>query len=134
MWTAAPAAGTVPALFTGSRVYSIRRKSRARLDFVRAANCLPQFAKSSLPSFFTPLRREKIADLVHKRLRARIGRGRILLVDRLELAQELLLARRQLDRRLDGDVAIEVTGHRAAHRPYALVAQPEHLARLRLGG
>src|SRR5688572_229096 len=61
-------------------------------------------------------------------------RSRILLVDLLELAQQVLLARRELDRCLEHDVTVKVARHRSAHGTDPLVTQPKHLPGLRLHG
>src|SRR5208283_1392446 len=54
-------------------------------------------------------------------------------VDQLDLAQQLPLARREVDRRLDRDMAKKIAVNAAAHALDALVAQPEYLAGLRFG-
>src|SRR5450631_1062562 len=74
---------------------------------------------------------EELANPVEPVLGARVVPRRVLAVDRLELAQQFLLPPRELDRRLDRDVTIEIAVHAAAHRLDALVAQAEHLPALR---
>src|SRR6202163_526809 len=69
----------------------------------------------------TRSRLEEFAYLVEPVLRARVVRARILRVDRLELAQDLLLPRGQLHWRLDRDMAKQVAVAAAA---YALDAFP----------
>src|SRR5688572_6279626 len=83
---------------------------------------------------FSSASTEELLHPIEEPLRPRRVRLRILLVDRFELAQQLLLPRRKLDRRLERDVAVQVAGHRAAHGANALVAQAEHLPGLCLRG
>src|SRR5258707_10611756 len=77
------------------------------------------------------LRTEELAHAVVPVLGARIVRAGILGVDRLELAQDLLLPRGKLHRRFDHDVTEEVAVDAAAHALDSLVAQPEDLPGLR---
>src|SRR5260221_2723783 len=77
---------------------------------------------------------EELLYLVEPAFGARVVARAVLLAKRLELAQELALARGELYRRLDHHVAEEVARHLAAHALDALAAHAERLARLRLGG
>src|ERR1700694_5803330 len=61
------------------------------------------------------LRTEEFAHPIEPVLRARIVRAWILRIDGLELAQQFLLSRRELDRRLDRDVTIEIAVSSTAH-------------------
>src|SRR6516162_8478822 len=111
--------------------------------FIRSSRCGMRSTKraarpapSGVPSllfrrWLRRLRREKIANLVHEGLRARIVRTGVAVADLLEFAQDLVLPGGEFDRRFHGDVAIEVAGHRSAHRPDPLVAKTKHLAGLR---
>ena len=60
----------------------------------------------------------------------RIVARAVLVADLLELAQQLLLALDQIDRRLDHYVAVQVARMLAAHALDAFPAQPEDLAAL----
>src|SRR5262245_54045165 len=55
------------------------------------------------------LLREELAHLVHPGLRAGVVAIAVLLADRVELAEQLLLSLGQANRRLDDDVAVQVT-------------------------
>src|SRR6185369_17178708 len=76
---------------------------------------------------------EELLDAIEPALGTRIVLAWIFLVDLFELAQKLLLPRRQLDRRFDRHVTVQVAGGRCAHRTDTFVAQAERLAALRLG-
>src|SRR5579859_3406809 len=70
---------------------------------------------------------EELLHLRHPRFRARIVAVAVLLAERLELAQQLLLPLREIDRRLDHHVAQQVAVLAAAHALDALAPQPEDL-------
>src|SRR5438105_14709792 len=75
----------------------------------------------------TRSRLEEFAHLVKPVLRPRVVRARILRVDRLKLAQQILLPRGQLHRCLDRDMTEQVAVTAAAHALDAFSPQPENL-------
>src|SRR5881394_1633632 len=77
---------------------------------------------------------EKFLHLVEPALRARIVTPAVLLAERFELAQQLALARSELHRRLDDDVAEEIARLLAAHALDPLAAHAEGFAGLGFGG
>src|SRR5471030_1072418 len=77
---------------------------------------------------------EEVLDLVFPGLALRAVLGAALGGQALEVAQHVLLFFRQLDRRLDGDVAEQVARVAGPHALDALALQAESLARLRTFG
>src|SRR4030081_1759771 len=95
---------------------------------VRSASCATLVAHHGRSAS----RLEEFAYLVEPVLRARVVRARILRVDRLELAQDLLLPRGQLHWRLDRDMAKQVAVAAAAHALDAFPAYSKNLPGLGL--
>src|SRR5262249_48635343 len=77
---------------------------------------------------------EEFPDFVEPALGARVVARRVLLADGLEFLQQLALARGEVDRRLDHDVAEKVARRLAAHPLDALATQAEGFPALGLGG